>query len=244
MGGSNMLDPLMFGSWYHYLYPFLQTTNWKLLEEFIDYKYKNAEIVPEQKDLFKVLRLIKPEEVKAIIVGQDPYVEHGVANGIAFDTSSLTIPNSLRNILKEVIRTEGNKTTPEDLHMHMPIIRNWIGQGVLVINTYWTAEQDISLSHKDIIVNGQKTSWMNFTISLINIACSINGNLPIVLLGGEAGILAEWLDIDNHIIRTTHPTTRSCYNKTKNMESFMGSSFTTRINKYLKKQGKAIIKWI
>ena len=244
MGGSSMLDPMMFSNWYHLLYQFLQTDKWRLLEEFIEYKYKHAEIVPEQKDLFRVLHLIKPEEVKCIIVGQDPYVQNGVPNGIAFDTGSLTIPDSLRNILKEVIRAEDSKTIPEELHINKAVIREWIKQGVLVINTYWTAEQNLSLSHKDIVVNGQKASWLDFTLSVINIACSFTDGLPIVLLGGEAGLLTEWLDTNNYLIRTTHPTTRSCYNKTKNMEAFMGSNFTGRINEYLKKQGKAIIKWI
>ena len=125
------------------------------LNEFLTSEYNSKEIYPEYNNIYKAFHLTPLENVKVVIIGQDPYQTPGYASGLAFSVKpDVTVPKSLVNIFKEM---------HDDLGFDIPTngdLTNWAKNGVLLLNRILTVESGISLSHKNI-------GWEIFTEAAI-----------------------------------------------------------------------------
>jgi len=194
------------------------------LTDFLEDAYKNNIIYPEKSHIFNAFNLTPFEEVKVVIMGQDPY--HGVnqAHGLSFSVPvGEKLPPSLKNIYKElyddlkITRMHGN-------------LEDWAKQGVLMINDVLTVEKGKARSHR-------KKGWEIFTKHVIELLNTADHPIIYVLWGNDA-IKKETLIDDKHIIiKGPHPSPLSSY------RGFFGSKPFSTINKLLIESGTEPIKW-
>lgn len=192
----------------------------------VEKRRKGAIIYPEDKDVFRAFDLCKIEDLKVIILGQDPYYNRGQANGLAFSVNSgVKLPGSLKNIFKEL---------HDDLGLPIPTngdLSSWARQGVLLLNSSLTVEEKKPNSHKDL-------PWGNFTDAIIKYLSDNYSGLVFVLWGNYAQKKEALIDGNKHlIIKSSHPSPLSA------RHSFFSSKPFSRINSYLKKLGKSEINW-
>ena len=185
---------------------------------------------PKYSNIFKVFNLLKPNQVKAICMGQDPYhsVVKGklVADGLAFSCSNNTVPPSLANIFKEVYK-EGFINYPRTGSLEA-----WVDEGVFLLNRVLTVQLGKPNSHA-------RKGWEWFT-SLVIQKISAEYNNIVFLLWGEKAlkVRTDIKNIDNHLILTAgHPSPYSYDNGFKDCGHF------TAANKYLVEKGISPIKW-
>lgn len=202
----------------------------KLME--IDKKLLNLsssyEIYPEKELIFNALAKVKINEIKAVILGQDPYHGIGEANGLAFSVNKgIKLPPSLKNILLELKQEYNcNKNVPAD------ILFDWTREGVLLLNSSLTVIKDKPNSLNNI-------GWdfiSDKIIEKINTNCT---NIVFLLWGNFAREKAKFIDINKHLILTTsHPSPFSVY------RGFLGCNHFLLANEYLLSNNKRQIKWI
>ena len=166
------------------------------------------------------------DDVKVVIIGQDPYHGPNQANGLAFSVSDgVTIPPSLKNIYKEL------KT---DIGIDMPETGNltpWVREGVLLLNTTLTVERGRPASHKNF-------GWDHFTTGVIKMLSEQKENLVFILWGKHAQQMENVIDTDKHyIIKSAHPSPFSAD------RGFFGSKPFSRANLYLVSKGKRPVDW-
>ncbi len=195
------------------------------LQKFLDNEYKNYEIYPKIENIFNSLNLVKYENVKVVILGQDPYHEPGQAHGLAFSVESGLLPPSLQNIYKELnsdlsipISKSGNLTP-------------WAKQGVLLLNTVLTVRRGQANSHKD-------KGWENLTTKIIELLNKRGKPIVFILWGGQAKKMAEKITNKNHLVLTSaHPSPLSAYN------GFFGCKHFSKTNEFLIKNNQTPINW-
>jgi uracil-DNA glycosylase len=196
------------------------------LQSFIDSEYKTKTIYPKYENIFRAFNLLSPNDVKVVIIGQDPYHGVGQANGLAFSVSARSkIPPSLRNIYKELIDDIGcSNPSNGDL-------TKWSENGVLLINNVFTVVEGKANSHKD-------KGWERFSDSIIS-KLSLNfENIVFILWGGQSQKKASLIDDTKHlIIKSAHPSPLSAY------RGFFGSKPFSRANEYLVAHTKQPINW-
>ena len=187
--------------------------------------YAKSTIYPSINDVFRALNLTSFEDLKAVIIGQDPYHGEGEANGLAFSLNKdVKITPSLRNIFKELESDLGIKRTNKDLS-------GWAKQGVLLLNTILTVEKDKPLSHKDL-------GWQEITDYIIKYISDNKENVVFILWGNESQKKSDLIDKNKHyIIRSAHPSPLSA------SRGFFGSKPFSKTNEYLKKNNQSIIDW-
>ena len=185
----------------------------------------NSIIYPCINDIYKALNITSFENIKAVIIGQDPYHGEGEANGLAFSLNKdVKITPSLRNIFKELESDLGIKRTNKDLS-------GWAKQGVLLLNTILTVEKDKPLSHKDL-------GWQAITDYIIKYISDNKENVVFILWGNESQKKSDLIDKNKHyIIRSAHPSPLSA------SRGFFGSKPFSKTNNYLKKNNQSIIDW-
>ena len=192
---------------------------------FVKNEYKNKTIFPPYKNIFDALRFTDYDEVKVVILGQDPY--HGLeeAHGLSFSVKeNVKTPPSLLNMFKELYDDLGIKRTKSDL-------TDWTKQGVLLLNSIMTVEKDKPLSHKD-------KGWEIFTDTVISKLNDREDPVIFVLWGSFARSKKELITNKKHkIIESVHPSPLSAN------RGFFGSKPYSKINKYLKEMNKEEIKW-
>jgi len=196
------------------------------LISFIQSEYKSKTIYPEEKDLFRAFNLIKPSQVKVVIIGQDPYHGTKQANGLAFSVSKFTkIPPSLRNIYKELVSDIGCKTPSNG------DLTSWALQGVLLINSVLTVIDSKPNSHKNI-------GWEPFTDNVIRKLSLEYENIVFILWGASSQKKSILIDEGKHLaIKSAHPSPLSSY------RGFFGSKPFSKANEYLKKYEIEEISW-
>lgn len=198
-------------------------------------KRAGKRIVPDQENIFRLFHMIKPEEVKVIIVGQDPYFQilsNGKprAQGFSFSVDkSDEVPSSLKNIYKEIKNCYPDSEIPKHGD-----ISNWVTQGVFLLNICLTCIANEPNSH------GKYRLWMPFISKFLKFMTEINKDLIFVLWGGEAQKAEAIIEKKGykHIIKGVHPSGLSA------MRGFIGCGHFTLINDMLVKQGKAPIQWL
>ena len=204
----------------------LANESFKELCAFVQSERKKNIIFPSEELCFAAFTNTPLEKVKVVILGQDPYHNHGQANGLSFSVASGTkIPPSLKNIYKELksdlgieISTSGN-------------LESWANQGVLLLNATLTVGAHEPGSH-------QKKGWEEFTNAVIQKLSEEKKNLVFILWGNYAQKKIELIDASKHcILKSVHPSPFSARN------GFFGSKPFSKTNEYLNWVGKENIDW-
>ena len=168
------LAKLLPDQWRLLLHDALNTESFKQLELFLDQEYREQEIFPPLENLFHAFRLTPPDQVRAVILGQDPYHDNGQAHGLAFSVRpGVRHPPSLRNIFKE-LNTDIGVPIPES-----GSLESWAKQGVLLLNTVLTVRAHAANSHR-------KHGWETFTDSVIRTVNGFDRPVVFVLWGDPA----------------------------------------------------------
>lgn len=214
-------------NWYEKLKPEFESDNYKNLEKFLNQEYNNKIIYPEPKNVFNALNLVKFDDVKVVIIGQDPYHNPKQAHGLSFSVEDdISIPPSLQNIYKEL---------NTDLGCYIPNNGNltkWARQGVLLLNSVLTVEKNKPNSHKG-------KGWEKITGKVIELLNNRADPVIFLLWGGNAKALGKNIDTSKHYVLTAvHPSPMSA-----NQGGWFGCKHFSKTNEILKSLGKKPIDW-
>jgi uracil-DNA glycosylase len=217
--------------WRRHLKPFIESSRYAALCAFVDAERAAGKTVYPA-DVFRALRLTNPEDVKVVILGQDPY--HGEdrgapqAHGLAFSVPSpVRPPPSLRNIFKEI-----NASLGFDAPKH-GCLDSWAKQGVLLLNTSLTVERDKAGSHA-------KRGWEQCTDTLIHELAMRHDGLVFMLWGAHAQAkraLIAGTGKAHCVLEAPHPSPLSAH------RGFLGCGHFAMANDYLAKHGRKPIDW-
>lgn len=199
----------------------------KSLNSFVDKAYRNASCYPAKEDIFKALQQTCFNDLRVVIIGQDPYHDKGQANGLSFSVKdTVAHPPSLKNIFKEL---------ESDLGIAIPKSGNlerWATQGVLLLNATLTVAAHKPASH-------QKKGWETFTDAIISGISTHKNGVVFLLWGGFAKKKAKKIDVSkHHILSSGHPSPLSA-----NRGYWFGNKHFSLTNEYLVSQGKTPINW-
>ena len=213
-------------SWYYKLKDEFDKKYWIELSSKVKNYYKNKIIYPKPHLMFNAFNSTHLNELKVVIIGQDPYHGQGQANGLSFSVNEgIPIPPSLLNIFKEL---------ESDLSIPLPNsgnLQSWANQGVLLLNTILTVEKDNANSHKDL-------GWEIFTKKAIEMVSSQLENIVFILWGKQAQSIEDVIDTSKHyIIASVHPSPLSAH------RGFFGSRPFSKTNKFLKSKDINPIDW-
>lgn len=194
---------------------------WKKVKE----EYASTNCFPPKNQIFRALELTPFDEVKVVIIGQDPYHGDFQANGLCFSVSDqVKAPPSLQNIYKELKEDLGIEKTTNELD-------DWATQGVLLLNATLTVRAQSPNSHKDL-------GWERFTNFIIKEISDKKENVVFVLWGAFAQKKEELIDPSKHlIVKSAHPSPFSVH------RGFFGSKPFSKINDYLVSKGNTPINW-
>lgn len=197
------------------------------LKEEIDKRYKNSIVFPEKQNIFKAFSLTPIDNLKVVILGQDPYHGFGQAQGLSFSTpNNIKNPPSMVNILKEINDDLGKKSVCEDGDL-----TPWAKQGIMLLNTILTVEQGLAKSHHNL-------GWEIFTDNIIKYISDNKENVIFLLWGSPAISKTKLIDKNKHFILTApHPSPLSVY------RGFYGCKHFSKTNEILKKLNKEEIIW-
>ena len=199
----------------------------KSLNSFVDKAYRNATCYPAKEDIFKALQQTSFNDLRVVIIGQDPYHDKGQANGLSFSVKdTVAHPPSLKNIFKEL---------ESDLGIAIPKSGNlerWATQGVLLLNATLTVAAHKPASH-------QRKGWETFTDAIISGISTHKQGVVFLLWGGFAKKKAKKIDVSkHHILSSGHPSPLSA-----NRGYWFGNKHFSLTNEYLVSQGKTPINW-
>ena len=212
-------------SWRAILGGEFEQTYFRQLSHFLRQEYQSKTIYPPREQVFSAFAC-NLNDVRVIVIGQDPYHGPGQANGLAFSVHpGVTIPPSLRNIFKEI---------HDDVGAPIPNsgdLTRWTKQGVLLLNNTLTVEAHQAGSHRG-------HGWETFTKHIIEYLNANSDHLVFILWGRDARSKKELIDTSRHlVIESAHPSPLSAHN------GFFGSKCFSRCNEQLKKWGKPPINW-
>lgn len=215
----------MHESWKPFLKAEFEKPYFQGLSDFLHEAYETKIVFPEKQLVFSAFTT-DLNNVKVVILGQDPYHTPGAAEGLAFSVpNSKPIPPSLVNIYKEIDNDMGhheNKTGS---------LRNWQKQGVLLLNTVLTVEAHKAGSHRG-------KGWEIFTTEVIKYLNEIRPNLVFILWGRDARNKKIYVDPAKHLIlESPHPSPLSAHH------GFFGNHHFSRTNEFLKSHGMEEINW-
>ena len=204
-----------------------QKDYYKSLKEEIDKRYETTTVFPEKQNIFKAFSLTKLDNLKVVILGQDPYHGFGQAQGLSFSTpANIKNPPSMVNILKEINDDLGKKSVCEDGDL-----TPWAKQGIMLLNTILTVEQGLAKSHHNL-------GWEIFTDNIIKYISDNKENVIFLLWGNPAISKTKLIDKNKHFILTApHPSPLSVY------RGFYGCKHFSKTNEILKKLNKEEIIW-
>ena len=204
-----------------------QKDYYKSLEKEINKRYKTTTVFPEKQNIFKAFSLTKLDNLKVVILGQDPYHGFGQAQGLAFSTpANIKNPPSMQNILKEIQSDLGKKSVCEDGDL-----TPWAKQGVLLLNTILTVEEAKPKSHHNL-------GWEVFTDNVIKYISDNCEDTIFILWGSPAISKTKLIDRKkHHILTAPHPSPLSSY------RGFFGCKHFSQTNDILKSLNKEAIIW-
>ena len=183
----------------------------------------NKNIFPNRNDVFRAFKLCPLSKTKVVIFGQDPYYTKGIADGLAFSTRSNKTPASLKNIFREIKLEYPNSLFSSNN------LESWANQGVLLLNTSLTVEENLPLK------NG--LLWMDFIKEILNLINNHCNNIIFVLWGNQAIKLKKYISKNHYILESSHPSPLSA-NK-----GFIGNNHFKKINEILKSLNLDTINW-
>ena len=202
--------------------PYMQTLRAFLRQE----KDAKKIIYPKSADVFNAFTYTNLDNIKVVILGQDPYHGKGQAHGLCFSVQEgIRPPPSLINIFKEL---------KSDLGIDAPAngsLVAWAKQGVLLLNSVLTVEQGLANSH-------QGKGWEQFTDQVISILNEQKQGLVFLLWGAYAQKKGQFIDANKHcVLKAPHPSPFSAH------QGFLGCKHFSKANAYLQQQGKSPIDW-
>lgn len=198
----------------------------KQLQAFLEDEYANFDIYPEMNNIFNALNTVKYEDVKVVIIGQDPYHEPNQAHGLAFSVQDgITVPPSLVNIYKEIESDLGIKC-----HTETGNLLRWAKQGVLLLNTSLTVRRAQANSHRG-------KGWETFTNEVIKLLSQREDPMVFILWGSNAQSFAPQIAKQHLVLKAPHPSPLSSY------RGFFGCKHFSKTNDFLAAHGKTPIDW-
>jgi uracil-DNA glycosylase len=195
------------------------------LTSFVKEQYTNKRIYPEPKNIFRAFDLCPLDQVKVVILGQDPYHGEGQANGLSFAVNTgISIPPSLQNIFKEIESDMGYKSLRDG------DLSRWAKQGVLLLNSVLTVQSGLPASHK-------KQGWETFTDAVIQILATQKQHVVYFLWGNYAkqkgGVIPKETNL---VLESGHPSPFSA-------QLFHGNHQFSLCNEYLIDHTQTPIDW-
>jgi len=220
------IDPKIEPSWKSVLYDEFRQPYFEQLKAFLVNEKATQRIYPKGSDIFAAYNLTPFENVKVVILGQDPYHGPHQAHGLAFSVQrGIAHPPSLQNIFKEL---------QDDYGCRVPLdgtLEKWSGQGIFLLNTVLTVRAGQAHSHKD-------QGWERFTDATIKALSDLKEHIVFILWGRPAQMKASLIDNSKHyIITAPHPSPLSAY------RGFFGSKPFSKTNAYLQRVGVKPIDW-
>ncbi len=199
----------------------------KNLTEFVKNEYASSKCFPSGKEIFSAFNHTPFDEVKVVIIGQDPYHGPGQAHGLCFSVGeNVAVPPSLKNIFEE-IRTDISTPLPPNGNLE-----RWADQGVLLLNATLTVRAHQAGSH-------QNKGWEKFTDAVIEKLSKEREGLVFMLWGGPAKKKGAKVDTSKHLVLTSgHPSPLAA-----NRGYWFGNKHFSKTNEYLKINGKKPIDW-
>lgn len=196
------------------------------LRQFLITEYRTRTIYPDMHDIFNALKYTDYDDVKVVILGQDPYHGPGQAHGMSFSVRpGIKQPPSLVNIFREL---------SDDLGIDPPehgYLVKWAEQGVLLLNTCLTVREHQPNSHRG-------KGWEIFTDKVISLLNEREKSMVFILWGGNARSKQNLITNPNHLILTgAHPSPLSAYN------GFYGGKYFSRANEFLESCGQEPVNW-
>lgn len=197
------------------------------LKQFLINEYKTCRIYPSMYDIFNAMKLTAYNDVKCVIIGQDPYHGEGQAHGLSFSVrQGVAPPPSLLNIFKEIKNDVGidNSGKHGDL-------TKWAENGVLLLNSVLTVRANQPRSHRGM-------GWEQFTTEIITLLNKREKPMVFLLWGNDAKQKMSYITNPNHLVLTSaHPSPLSAYN------GFFGCRHFSKANEFLRKNGLEEIDW-
>jgi len=226
---QKMFDKLKVNNWDKVFNSFIFSSDFdSILNQLYDLSIQDKKFTPPLKQLFRAFEECPYDELKVVIIGQDPYPQLGVADGISFSCSNTNaLQPSLRYILGEVNKTiYGDNPVSTDVDL-----KRWSNQGILMLNTSLTVEVGKIGSHYDI--------WKDFTAYLLDYLTHNKENIVYIYMGKKA---QEWADLtgdNNHKFFVSHPAS-AAYTKQKHWDS---NDVFLKVQHLVTQHYGTIIKW-
>ncbi|MEC7754796.1 uracil-DNA glycosylase [Roseivirga sp. UBA1976] len=213
-------------SWGRVLSPEFEKDYFRELTDFVKSEYATHTIYPKGKDIFRAFDACPFNDVKVVILGQDPYHGPGQANGLCFSVhEGVTFPPSLVNIFKEIRNDLGKEIPPNGS------LERWARQGVLLLNATLTVRAHQAGSH-------QNKGWETFTDAVVKALASQKKGLVYMLWGSYAQKKAAIVSAnENLVLKSPHPSPLSAH------RGFFGCGHFSQANRYLEEKGFGQIEW-
>jgi len=213
-------------SWKNILENEFEKPYFKNLTDFVELEYEKGACFPEKEVIFAAFDFCSLEDLKVVIIGQDPYHDHNQANGLCFSVKAgIKHPPSLKNIFKEIA------TDLEQEVSQNGDLEKWAKQGVLLLNTTLTVRAHQAASHKN-------KGWERFTDTVIAQISDEKENVVFLLWGKFAESKIALIDTNKHTIFTApHPSPLGAW------RGWFGSKHFSKTNTYLRKIGAQQIFW-
>ena len=218
--------PALTGKWEEELRAEFRKEYYKKLFTTVKQEYDTHRCYPPSDDIFNAFHFTPLDQVKVVILGQDPYHEEGQAHGLSFSVKpGVAIPPSLVNIYQEL---------HDDLGCYVPdngYLEKWARQGVMMLNTVLTVRAHEANSHRNI-------GWEEFTDAAIRALAKQDRPLVFILWGRPAQKKESMITNPKHLIlKAPHPSPLSAY------RGFFGSRPFSKANRYLEQNGIAPVDW-
>lgn len=214
-------------SWYELLKDKLESDKFKKFSDWLNAEYNSKTIYPKPENVFNAINRVKFENVKVVVIGQDPYHQPNQAHGLSFSVEGdVAIPPSLKNIFKEL---------QNELACYIPNNGNltkWANQGVLMLNSVLTVEYNKPNSHKG-------KGWEDITSAIIDLLNNREKPVIFLLWGANAKALGAGIDKSKHYVLTaSHPSPMSA-----NQGGWFGNGCFIKTNEILLELGETPIDW-
>ena len=212
-------------NWYDLLKDEWQKPYFVNLCKFLDNEYATKTIYPKAENVFNALNRVKYNDVKVVIIGQDPYHEPNQAHGLCFSVENeVKLPPSLQNIFKEIKNEYGFLNTNGNL-------LNWARQGVLLLNSVLTVERGRANSH-------QNMGWEKLTSKVIELLNTRENPIVFLLWGASAQKMGNVITNPHHLVlKCAHPSPLSAFN------GFFGCGHFKKTNEFLLQNNQKPIDW-
>ncbi|WP_398291849.1 uracil-DNA glycosylase [Sporosarcina aquimarina] len=220
------MKPHFGNQWDEELKEAFDASSYQQLRQFLKTEYAHQVVYPAMDDIWNAFRHTPYENVKVVILGQDPYHGSGQAHGLSFSVQhGVRTPPSLRNIFKE-LESDVGCSVPES-----GSLTGWADQGVLLLNTVLTVRESEAHSHR-------KQGWETFTDTVIRKLSERDEPIVFILWGRPAQEKKRLIDLTKHVtIESVHPSPLSAN------RGFFGSQPFSKTNKWLSSWGERQIDW-